>query len=105
MMTRILYRPLARDDINNIAQYLQERNSSAAQRFVDATESAIAKLADHPGLGTLRRTRAQQLAGLRSWPIRRFRNYIIFYMPSADGIEVLRILHGARRIAPLLRQG
>jgi toxin ParE1/3/4 len=28
-------------------------------------------------------------------------NYIIFYRPIDDGIEVVRILHGARDLPPL----
>ena len=33
---------------------------------------------------------------MRSFPVKRYRNYLIFYRPSRDGIEVIRILHGAR---------
>ena len=36
--------------------------------------------------------------GLRSLPLG---NYIIFYRPIDDGIEVVRILHGARDLPPL----
>jgi toxin ParE1/3/4 len=37
-----------------------------------------------------------ELADLRAWPILRFFNYVIYYRPVPDGIEVVRILHAAR---------
>ncbi|AGY57701.1 type II toxin-antitoxin system RelE/ParE family toxin [Gloeobacter kilaueensis] len=39
------------------------------------------------------RKRSELAAGLRSFPINR---YVIFYLPISGGIEVVRILHGAR---------
>jgi plasmid stabilization system protein ParE len=27
-------------------------------------------------------------------------NYVIFYLPTQDGIDVVRVLHGARDISP-----
>jgi toxin ParE1/3/4 len=35
------------------------------------------------------------LVNLRSFTVK---NYVIFYQPTADGIEVLRVLYGARDI-------
>ena len=32
-------------------------------------------------------------------------NYIIFYRPSEQGIELLRVLHGSRDIPEVFRQG
>lgn len=37
-------------------------------------------------------------AGIRSWSITGFPNHLIFYRPVEGGIEVLRVLHGARDI-------
>jgi plasmid stabilization system protein ParE len=40
---------------------------------------------------------------VRFWPVPRFRQYIIFYRPIAKGgVEIVRILNGARDIAALL---
>jgi toxin ParE1/3/4 len=36
--------------------------------------------------------------GIRLWRIRGFERYLIFYRPIPDGIEVIRVLHGARDI-------
>jgi toxin ParE1/3/4 len=32
-------------------------------------------------------------SGLRSFPVGR---YVIFYMPTPKGVEIVRVLHGAR---------
>jgi toxin ParE1/3/4 len=42
------------------------------------------------------------LQSLRQHSVRRFRNYIIFYLPTDDGIEVVRVLHGARDVQGIL---
>ena len=45
------------------------------------------------------------LAGVRVFPVSRFKKYLVFYRPVADGIEILRVLHGARDIDDLLAEG
>jgi toxin ParE1/3/4 len=52
-------------------------------------------LARMPELG---RKRPDLAPDLRGFPIG---NYIIFYRPVPDGIQVIRVLHGARDIPEL----
>jgi toxin ParE1/3/4 len=56
-----------------------------------------------PGMGALREFSNPRYTGLRSWPITGFERILIFYRPTADGIEVLRILHGARNLERFFR--
>ncbi len=35
-------------------------------------------------------------------PVSRFRNYLIFYVPVPGGIDVFRVLHGARDLGEVL---
>jgi toxin ParE1/3/4 len=42
------------------------------------------------------------LVDIRSWSIREFPSVLIFYRPSGHGIEVIRVLHGARDIEAIL---
>jgi toxin ParE1/3/4 len=60
-------------------------------------------LAGMPTLGPVRRARGW-LKGLRSWPLTSVGPYVIFYIPQPDGIEVVRVLHGARNIDRELRR-
>jgi toxin ParE1/3/4 len=45
------------------------------------------------------RERPDLRAGLRSFTVG---SYLIIYRPLADGIEVVRVLHGARDLAKLV---
>lgn len=49
-------------------------------------------LAAQPMMG---RTREELAPGVRNFP---FGRYVVFYMPMDDGIDVVRVLHGARDI-------
>jgi len=44
------------------------------------------------------------LANMRCWSIRCFKNYVIFYRPISEGIEVIRVLHGGRDIERLFQE-
>lgn len=50
-------------------------------------------------MAALGRTREELSPRLRSWVIGR---YVIFYRPMEAGIEIVRILQGARDLPPLL---
>ncbi|WP_145231069.1 type II toxin-antitoxin system RelE/ParE family toxin [Gimesia algae] len=56
----------------------------------------LQQLATHPGMGA---KQDQYRKDLRCFPIG---NYLIFYEPVENGIQVLRILHGARQWEDLL---
>lgn len=42
---------------------------------------------------------------LRFWTLPRYRNYTIVYDPSSKPLQIIRVLHGARNIAVVLREG
>jgi len=82
-------------DLQEISDYLCQFNPAAASRFLDAAENAIERLESSPRLGRACRFRDPALAGVRKRLIHGTR-YMLYYRPIDDGIEVLRILHGAR---------
>ena len=98
MSRRVIIRPRAVIDVENCANYLLERSVVAAIRFADAVAAEFDKLAEMPGMGALREFANPNYAGMRSWPITGFENYLIFYVPLENGIQVVRVLHGARDI-------
>jgi toxin ParE1/3/4 len=79
-------------------------NMDAARRFLMAVRSDCEKLAEHPGMGALRGYRRRDLRQVRSWPVGGFMNYLIFYRPIAGGIQVVRVLHGARGVDGLVQR-
>jgi toxin ParE1/3/4 len=96
MSGRVLVRPAAEDDLADQARHLARRNAQLAVRFLEAAERAFEHLAAMPLIGTPRRFRSSHLRGLRSWPLKGFERVLVFYLPLEDGIDVLRVLHGAR---------
>lgn len=95
--------PQARADLSEIASYLAQDSLSAALRFLEAAETTFADLASSPELGTLDEFRSPRLAGVRRWRIRGFNSYLVFYRALDQGIEVIRVFHGARDIEALFK--
>lgn len=82
--------------------YLAERSEQAARRFRVQAEATFGQLAASPGLGTRYEPEDPAYPEVRYFPIMKFPKYLVFYRPVPDGIEVLRVLHGARDIASIL---
>ncbi len=85
----------ARSDLDEIWFYVARDNPDAADKFIRAITSRFPKLANMPHLG---RSREELSPRLRSFPIGR---HIIFYRPMENGIEIARVLDGARDLPPL----
>mgnify|MGYP001258239030 FL=1 len=91
-MAVIVKRPLAKIDLADIWDYIAEDNESRADAFIDAIDQKFHVLAERPAMG---RPRDELAEGIRSFPIGQ---YIIFYQPVPGGVEIVRVLHGARDI-------
>ena len=103
MSKNIHRRRTARQDLVDIFRYhAREAGVRVAQRFFSQAEATFTRLAGAPGMGTPYLHDHPALAGTRYFPVSRFRNHIVFYRPVADGIAILRVLHGARDIAGIL---
>ena len=70
--------------------------------FLRATRSTMERLLAIPEMGSLYESGHPELSGMHFFPVIGFRNYLVFYRPTTAGIEVLRVLHGARDIEHLL---
>jgi toxin ParE1/3/4 len=100
----VFIRTAAREDIlRQYFYYLIEKDAArAAERFLEAVQSAIELLCQMPGAGTPKILENPSLPGLRSWPVRGFTAMRIYYIHSEDGLRIVRVLHGKRDIDPLL---
>lgn len=85
----------ADEDLMDIWAYIAQDNPRAADRLSDEIESKFLLLAEQPYLGPARPDIAPEL---RYFPVG---NYLILYREIADGIEVARVIHGARRLSNL----
>ena len=91
---RVRYRELALSDLDRIFRYLDERSVSGAQNVISAIHVAIDDIALNPLTA-----RVTSDPTVRVKIVRRY-GYKIFYSVDAEGVEILRIRHGARRAWP-----
>jgi toxin ParE1/3/4 len=86
----------AEADVLEIWLSIAVNNSDAADRLLDRFSETYALLASNPHVGTkVDRFRV----GLRCFSVGA---YVVFFVPTDDGIEVYRVLHGARNFDNLL---
>jgi toxin ParE1/3/4 len=97
-MATIVVRSAARRDIDEIFVRIALDNFDAAVRVDDAIVSAFHMLADHPQAGALCGFSEADLADVRYWPVKKYRNYLVLYRPLPDGIDVARVIHAATDI-------
>lgn len=92
-MSNILITPAAEKDLINLWIYIARDNRAAADKVYETAEQTFVTLAAMPSIGTLYQPRRARLEGIRFFPVKQFRNYIIYYRATADGIEIIRVLH------------
>ncbi len=103
MTPRYEVSPAAVRDLDDQARYLaQVAGIETAIRFQQSAERTFRDLARMPGLGEPRASAHPRLAGLRIRRVDGFPNHLAFYRPTTEGIEVVRILHGARDVDRIL---
>ncbi len=95
-MARIVQSPAAEDDLLEIWMGLAANNGSAAERLLNDLRAATQLLATQPLIGKARREFG---AGIRSFPVR---DYVLIYRPILDGVELVRVVHGARDLERVL---
>ena len=89
-MSSYRYSSDANADVEEIALYIFDLNPVAAHHFLNALEETCELLAEHPLIGRLRQELGE---GIRSFPVG---NYLVFYTPASDGIDVARVIYGGR---------
>jgi toxin ParE1/3/4 len=94
MARRLYKRPQVDLDLDSIWDFIANDNPIAADRVLDRIGDVLDMLIRNPLAG---RQRPELASGLRSFPAG---NYIVFYLPLDDGIEVVRILSGYLDITP-----
>jgi toxin ParE1/3/4 len=91
---RAIKRPAFLRDLSRYALHIAKNNPDAALRLIDAAEATCNLLIGQPGLGHAEKFR--KVVGVRSFRIKDFDKYLVFYRTSEDSIEFIRLIHGAR---------
>lgn len=95
-MPKVVVRPAALADVADIWAFIAEDSVNHADRFAALIDERFRALARRPHMG---RSRPELATDLRSFAVGR---YIIFYLPLHKGVEVVRVLHGARDVERVL---
>lgn len=88
--------PQAEQDIDQIAEHISLDNPTAALRWSDNLLEKCRRIGDMPRMGI---ARPEIRPGLRTMF---FGNYMIVYREVDRGVEIVRVLHGARKWEDLL---
>jgi plasmid stabilization system protein ParE len=78
-------------DLRHIASYIAQDNPAAASAWLDDMEQLFSVLATQPRIG--KRMRTKRLGTVRQFSRG---NYVVYFKWLADGVEILRVLYGAR---------
>lgn len=92
MTRRIRRTSLAEQDYLEIYLHIAADNPVAAENVLRTFDEKLGLLLGRPGIG---RARPELAPDLRHFPVG---NYILFYREVPDGIELVRVIHGARDI-------
>lgn len=77
-------------DLEEIVEYVAERNPVAAPKVAAALHDAAARLGAHPHIG-----RQGRVAGTREFVVSRL-PYVLAYRITPERVEVVRVIHGRR---------
>lgn len=79
-----------------ITSYIAARDPAASLEWHDGIYRTFRQLGAMPGLGVARDDLRQ---GLRLFPVDR---YLILYREDLGGVEIVRVVHGARDVPKLV---
>jgi toxin ParE1/3/4 len=96
-MPKAVYSPEAEHDLGQIVEYIAQDNLLAAMKWLDQTRATCELLAVQPSIG--QRVKTKRFADARRHVAG---NYLIYYRPIPDSVEILMVVHGARDQVNLL---
>lgn len=90
MKLKIIVSPKARKDLISIATYTDKQwGQKQRKKYLAQLKTRIQKLAKNPTLGRQHHELPESPYGYNEG------RHVIFYRPTANGIEIIRVLHGA----------
>jgi toxin ParE1/3/4 len=90
-MPRLLKRPEAKNDLEEIWWFISQDSPHNADKFLDQIQDSCLALPDFPSWALVEKNLKPLCVG----------NYLIFYFPLEDGVDIIRVHHGSRDMARL----
>jgi toxin ParE1/3/4 len=101
---KLFIQEVAREDVlEQVGWYSDKQLYDIADRFKFASSGAISAVMQTPDAGAPKAVSNPQLVGLRTWPLRGFDDFRVYYLLRSDLLIVVRILHGKRDIGKILQ--
>ncbi len=88
----VIHSRKARLDLLEIWAYIAEDSPNAADKLLDLIDEKCNLLNENKGLGQARPDISENM---RYFPVK---NYLILYQEQPFGVEIVRVVHGARDI-------
>ncbi|QDU60515.1 Plasmid stabilization system protein [Planctomycetes bacterium Pan216] len=85
------FSPQSQKDLDEIHDYIAADSPERALSWIRQIETACTSLSEAPLLGT------PLAIGLRHVRATTYGNYVIYYRVRDDQVDILRVVHGARR--------
>lgn len=95
-MGKVTYTRRADLDLLEIWEHIARDNKNAASNQLRKIADVCKHLADHPGISN---ARPEIRPGVRTWPVGA---YLVLHHEVIGGIEVVRVVHGARDLDSIL---
>jgi plasmid stabilization system protein ParE len=90
--------------VRQFGWYAEQGFPDVARRFRSSLESTIELALSRPKAGAPKLVRNPALRCLRSWPVKGFDEFRIYYLSRQDVFTVVRVLHGKRDIVTILEE-
>ena len=94
-MHKIVYLPIAEDDILAAVEYIAYKldNPSAAKALLDELDKTVERVARFPYSSELYRTDRPMRKEIRMVSVK---NYVLYYAVAEETVEIQRLIHGRR---------
>ena len=102
MKRRLVVRPLAMDQLEELAAYIGRDSLNAAERLRQASVAAMHDLLEWPLTHDVPFPEYPALRHLRRVRPKGFPNHVIYYTLHEDAMEVVCVLHGHRNLPSVL---
>ena len=89
-MSSYSFTDVAVQDLDNICEYIARQNLKAASQLFDAIRKKCKLVANFPNMGKNYKKLATNLRGFV------VEDYVVFYYPREDGIDIVRVISGYR---------
>lgn len=101
-MSRYTIACRAQQDLDEIWDRIgiENHHPDAADRLLERFVETFSLLASNPLVGEQRADLDDLIPGVRSFSVG---NYVIYFQPTAAGVRIGRVLHGARDVRSVMR--